>query len=277
MHKKKNKRKLKLNQRTKTLALAIGLLICCCIVLVTLTTMWKVPNNIFKVEDRQRKIKKEQKKDEDGIKTVAWLRVQGTMIDTPIVSYEEGKDLSYLEKEDFLWTEAKDTEYKNQIKIMGHNILNLSATPEIGVSYFTKFEDLMAFTYEDFVQENKYIQYSIGDKEYIYKVFAVLYDKSYNLDLYNTDDYSTDEMKDYIELVQSKSLYDFDIEVDASDDIISLVTCSRLYGVDQKRQFVVVGRLLRNGEKMTNYSFETTEKYEDIQKLMKGEINYEAV
>lgn len=276
MH-KKNKRKLKLNQRTKTLALVTGLLICCCIVLVTLTAMWIVPKNIYKVEDRQKEIKKEQKKDEEGIETVAWLRVQGTMIDTPIVAYEEGKDLSYLDKEDFLWTEAKTAEYKNQIKIMGHNILNLSATPEIGVNYFTKFEDLMAFTYEDFVKENKYIQYSIGDKEYVYKVFAVLYDKSYNLDLYNTDNYSTEEMADYIELVESKSLYDFDIDVDASDDIISLVTCSRLYGVDQKRQFVVVGRLLRNNEKMTNYSFETTEKYEEIQKLMKGEINYEAV
>lgn len=276
MHKKK-KRKLKLNQRTKTLALVTGLLICCCIVLVTLTAMWIVPKNIYKVEDRQKEIKKEQKKDEEGIETVAWLRVQGTMIDTPIVAYEEGKDLSYLDKEDFLWTEAKTAEYKNQIKIMGHNILNLSATPEIGVNYFTKFEDLMAFTYEDFVKENKYIQYSIGDKEYVYKVFAVLYDKSYNLDLYNTDNYSTEEMADYIELVESKSLYDFDIDVDASDDIISLVTCSRLYGVDQKRQFVVVGRLLRDNEKMTNYSFETTEKYEEIQKLMKGEINYEAV
>ena len=239
--------------------------------------MWIVPKNIYKVEDRQKEIKKEQKKDEEGIETVAWLRVQGTMIDTPIVAYEEGKDLSYLDKEDFLWTEAKTAEYKNQIKIMGHNILNLSATPEIGVNYFTKFEDLMAFTYEDFVKENKYIQYSIGDKEYVYKVFAVLYDKSYNLDLYNTDNYSTEEMADYIELVESKSLYDFDIDVDASDDIISLVTCSRLYGVDQKRQFVVVGRLLRDNEKMTNYSFETTEKYEEIQKLMKGEINYEAV
>lgn len=277
MHKKTNKRKLKLNQRTKKLALVTGLLICCCIVLVTLTAMWIVPNNIYKVEDRQKEIKKEQKKDEEGIKTVAWLRVQGTMIDTPIVAYEEGKDLSYLEKEDFLWTEAKSAEYKNQIKIMGHNILNLSATPEIGVNYFTKFEDLMAFTYEDFVKENKYIQYSIGDEEYVYKIFAVLYDKSYNLDLYNTDNYSTEEMADYIELVESKSLYDFDIDVDASDDIISLVTCSRLYGVDQKRQFVVVGRLLRDNEKMTNYSFETTEKYEEIQKLMKGEINYEAV
>lgn len=276
MH-KKNKRKLKLNQRTKTLALVTGLLICCCIVLVTLTAMWIVPKNIYKVEDRQKEIKKEQKKDEEGIETVAWLRVQGTMIDTPIVAYEEGKDLSYLDKEDFLWTEAKTAEYKNQIKIMGHNILNLSATPEIGVNYFTKFEDLMAFTYEDFVKENKYIQYSIGDKEYVYKAFAVLYDKSYNLDLYNTDNYSTEEMADYIELVESKSLYDFDIDVDASDDIISLVTCSRLYGVDQKRQFVVVGRLLRDNEKMTNYSFETTEKYEEIQKLMKGEINYEAV
>lgn len=275
MHKKKNKRKLKMNQRTKTFVLAIGLLICCCLVLSGLTATKLFSNNTFKVEDRTKEIKKEQKKDEDGIKTVAWLRVQGTKIDTPIVTYEEGKDLSYLEKEDFLWIESKSPEYKNQVKIMGHNILNLSANPGIGVDYFTKFEDLMAYTYEEFVEENKFIQYTIDGKDYVYKVFAVLYDKSYNLDLYTTEDYTEEEMKDYIELVKSKSIYDFDLDVNEKDDIIALVTCSRLYGIQQKRQFVVVGRLLRDNEKMTNYSFETTEKYEEIQKLMKGEISYE--
>lgn len=277
MHKTKKKLRIKINQRTKVAILTTGLLICCCIALGILVINHLMPDNFYKIESRSNEIEKEKKNDEDGVETVAWLRVQGTMIDTPIISYESGKDISYLEKEDFLWTEEKEVEYHNQIKIMGHNILNLSANPEIGVDYFTKFEDLMAFTYEDFVKENKYIQYTLDGKDYVYKIFAVLYDKSYNLDLYDTNDYTDEEMDYYINYVKEKSLYNFDVEVNKDDDIISLVTCTRLYGVQQKRQFVVVGRLLHDNEKITNYSFETTDVYEDIQKLMKGEISYEEV
>lgn len=277
MRSKKKKLTIKQSRRIKVLLLSTGLLICCYISLTLLIGLNLSKNNFYKIEKRINDIAKEKKKDEEGIETVAWLRVQGTSIDTPIINYEEGKDISYLEKEDFLWNETSGEEHYNQVKIMGHNILNLSATPEIGVEYFTKFEDLMAFTYEDFVKDNKYIQYTVDGKNYIYKIFGVLYEKGYNLDLYHKGNYTLDEMRDYLKLVKEKSIYEFDVDVNEEDEIICLVTCTRMYGVDQKRQFVVVGRLLRNGEKIENYSVKITDAYKEVQKVMKGETSNEEV
>lgn len=276
---RKRKKKLtqKQSQRIKVFILSTSLLICCCITLGILIYLNFSTNKFYKIENRTKNIVKEQKKDETGIKTVAWLRVQGTNIDTPIVNYESNKDISSIQKEDFLWNEDRGKEHYNQIKIMGHNILNLSANPEIGTQYFTKFEDLMAYTYEEFVQENKYIQYTVDTNNYIYKIFGVLYDKSYNLDLHHEGNYTKEEMKKYLQLIKDKSIYEFDIDVNEKDEIICLVTCTRMYGVDHKRQFVVVGRKLRKNEKIENYAVKTTEKYNEIQKIMKGEIDYAAI
>lgn len=275
MVKRKLKFKKRKNQRIKVVPLAAGLLICCCIAASIIVTANLKKDSFYEAENRQSEIKKSQKDDSAGIKTIGWIRVQGTKIDSPIIRYEEGVDLSRLEKENYVWTEAKDDKYRNQTKIIGHNILNLSSNPEIGVKYFTKFEDLMAYTYEEFVANNKYIQYTLGEKDYVYKIFAVLYDRNYNLDVQNTENYTKEEMTEYIDYVKSKSLYSFDVETDSSDDIIVLSTCTRLFGVTYKHQFVVVGRLLRENEKIENYEFTTTEKYEEIQKIMKGEDNDE--
>lgn len=277
MVKRKLKFKKKKNQKIKVKLLAAGLLICCCIAISIIVPTILKKDSFYEVENKQSAIKKSLKEDGNGVKTIGWIKVQGTKIDSPIIKYEQGVDLSRLEKENYVWTEAKDEKYHNQTKIIGHNILNLSANPEVGVEYFTKFEDLMAFTYEDFVANNKYIQYTLGDKDYIYKVFAVLYDRNYNLDTYNTEDYTDEEMTKYIDYVKSKSLYSFNIETDSSDDIIVLSTCTRLFGPTYKHQFVVVGRLLRQNEKIENYGFTTTARYEEIQEIMKGETNDEEV
>ena len=55
----------------------------------------------YKIEDRTKNVKKEKEKDVDMIKTVGWVKVQGTNIDAPIIYYsprfdntkdDEGKD-----------------------------------------------------------------------------------------------------------------------------------------------------------------------------------------
>lgn len=278
MSSKKKKLTSKQSRRIKVLILTIGLLICCCIVIgILITKNLTKSKNYYSIENREKSILKERENDQENVKTVAWLRVQGTNIDTPIINSAVDTDIDSIDKKNFLWNEDTVENHYNQVKIMGHNILNLSAVPEIGNKIFTKFEDLMAFTYEDFVKENKYIQYTVGNENYIYKIFAVLYDQSYNLDLYHKGDYTKEEMKYYLERIAKKNLYNFDVDVDENDKIICLITCTRLYGVLDKRQFMVVGRLLRPNEKITNYAVETTANYKEIEKIMKGETNNEEV
>ena len=46
---------------------------------------------------------------------------------------------------------------------------------------------------------------------------------------------------------------------------------ARFFGYDNKKQFVVVGRLLRDNEKINNYDVSKNKNYELIEQTMKGD------
>lgn len=267
---KKKKVTKKHNQRTKTLVLAAGLLICCCLVLILLINLTKT--EIYKVDSRISNIAKEKKVENNPLyETIAWLKVQGTTIDAPVISYKNILAFENIEKENYLWNNNADEKFYNQVSISGHNILNLSSNPEIGKDYFVRFDDLMSFVYDDFAKENKYIQYTVDGKDYVYKIFGVFFEKEYELDLTYKENYTKEELNEYIKQVKTSSIYDYDVEVDDNDSVITLTTCTRFFGLGDQRKFVVVGRLLRDNEKMDNYEVKTNEKYKEVEKRMKGD------
>ena len=227
--------------------------------------------NTFKTEDRVKDIAKEKKKEKDakGYETFAWLRVQGTRIDTPIIKYDSIESMATITKDDFLWNEYHDEKIQKRVNIQGHNILNLSSKPEIGLEYFTRFEELMSFVYIDFAKENQYIQYTIDGKNYLYQIFAVYFDEIYNLDLYNPDEYKDEEVAKFIQRSLDKSLFKYNVEVKDDDKVISLITCTRMYGSD-KKQFIVVGKMIDLDSKTPNYEVTETKNYKKIKELMKG-------
>ena len=53
---------------------------------------------------------------------------------------------------------------------------------------------------------------------------------------------------------KKNSLYDFDAEVDSSDHLISLITCTRYFGLNGKTQFRIDAREVRKNEKIKKYS-----------------------
>lgn len=225
----------------------------------------------FKTVDRVKHIKKEKKKEKDakGYATIGWLRVQGTNIDAPIIKYDSMEGMEEVNKDDFLWNEYPVEKIQKRVNIQGHNILNLSAKPEVGLDYFTRFENLMSFVYIDFAKENQYIQYTVDGKNYLYQIFAVYFDEVYNLDLYNPDEYSDEEVEEFIQRSLDKSLYKYDVEVNKDEKVISLITCTRMYGND-KKQFLVVGKMIDSDSKTTNYKVEENSNYKEVKKLMKG-------
>ena len=269
----KKKLRLKKSQRIKTLVLTTGLLICCCIVFALLFMMNSSEINKFTVESRVETIKKEKKKDKEnlGYETIGWLRVQGTNIDTPIIGYHSILALETIDKSNYVWNSNRKEKLFNQVAISGHNILNLSKQPLVGKEYFSRFDDLMAFVYEDFVAENKHIQYTINGEDYVYKIFGVFFDKSYNIDLTTETNYTKEEMANYLKQIEELNIYDFDIEVDETDKIITLTTCTRMFGRNNKKQIVVVGRQLRENEKLNNYKSKANEKYKEIRKIVEGD------
>lgn len=225
----------------------------------------------FKTVDRVKHIKKEKKKEKDakGYATIGWLRVQGTNIDAPIIKYDSMEGMEKVNKDDFLWNEYPVEKIQKRVNIQGHNILNLSAKPEIGLDYFTRFENLMSFVYIDFAKENQYIQYTVDGKNYLYQIFAVYFDEVYNLDLYNPNEYSDEEVEAFIQRSLDKSLYKYDVEVNKDEKVISLITCTRMYGND-KKQFLVVGKMIDSNSKTTNYKVEENSNYKEVKNLMKG-------
>lgn len=265
----------KLNKRNKTkqaIFACLGLLIFILLILLIFCLLKLFYRKEYKIESRVENIISEKKKDDNNIKTLSWVKVQGTNIDYPVV-YAPGYDFSY-KADDFAWTEIDYGKLNNIVFVSGHNILNQSTNPEITAKNHTRFEQLMSFTYYDFVKDNQYIQYTIDGKDYVYKIFAVFYDETSELDLYNKIHYSKDNMRTYIDDALSKSIYKFDVDLVENDYMISLVTCTKMFG-RKKNSFVVTGRLLRDGEKATLSKVSKTSKYKEVVKQMKGGEVYE--
>lgn len=276
---RKKKLKLKQSQRIKTIVLTTGLLICCCIVIALLLLINSFTTTIYKVNSRVSNITKEKKidKTENGYSTIAWLKVQGTNIDAPIIGYDQITALANVDKEDYLWNRINQEKKFNQVSISGHNILNLSKKPQVGKEYFSRFDDLMAFVYKDFIKENKYIQYTIDNEDYVYKIFGVFFERDYKLDLRHEGDYTKEETKAYLKQISDLNIYDFDIDVNENDSLITLTTCTRMFGTNDKRQLVVVGRQLRKNEKMANYDVKPNENYKEIENIVGGDESNEKV
>ena len=223
-------------------------------------------SNRFSIYSRVDNIEERKKKDAEGVTTTGWLRVQGTNIDYPVI-YAPGVDLGEI-VEDFAWTNGNYDELNNITYIMGHNILNLSKTPYITDSTHKRFEQLMSFTYYDFAKKNQYFQYTVGGKNYIFKIYSVMYAYPESLETYNNSSYTKQKMSKYIKTTLDNSIFDYRTDVNYKDKIVSLVTCTRMF--NDKKSFVVSGRLLRSGESTKLTNVHRTKNYLSVDEQLKG-------
>lgn len=197
----------------------------------------------------------------DYEEVIGWLKVQGTNIDYPIVDFSKLKeDPEY----DYLWKNTSDTTLEDKVTIVGHNIRNVSKEPLITEKDHTRFEQLMSFVNSDFVKDNQYIQYTVNGKNYLYKIYAVTF-SSEEEENKNLSFSSSKQKKEYIKNVKKNSLFDYKIDVDEKDKLISLVTCTRMFGYENANvKFKVEGRLVRKKENVKKYKVSTSKYYNDI-------------
>ena len=127
----------------------------------------------------------------------------------------------------------------------------------------------MSFIYLDFIKENQYIAYTdVNGKQSIYKIYAVSLINDDQKATYK-DTYTEQEEDEYIDKAKNESMYDIDVDVDATDKQISLLTCTRFYGSDTSYSFKVDARELRTGEKQQLAKVKTNNNYKKIEKRMK--------
>ena len=198
--------------------------------------------------------------------TVGWIQVQGTNIDMAVLN---GHDYSNGGISDYAWRSSEyDTDETREV-INGHNIINVSSTPIRDMSMLNYFEGLMAFTYYDFAQDNLYISYTKEGKEELYKIYAIgFYDYAGNNDRSMSN---PEQIKEYIASVRDNSIYDYDIEVDENDELITIKTCTRYFGAFEKQLFVIDARKVRNDEKIEKYKVKKDENFDMLSKGVASE------
>ena len=193
----------------------------------------------------------------EGTQTKGWITVQGTNIDYPVVLEMETNN----NVKEYAWVSNDYYDGETRMAIYGHNIRNVSSNPIITDSNHSRFEQLLSFVYEDFAKENLYIQYSHDDVDELYKIYAIgFYDNDYGLSYSYTT--QKEKINQYIDTVRNNSIYDYDVDVNDSDMLLSLITCTRFFGVNDLTTFKIDARKVRNEEKIEKYSVQSNKNYD---------------
>lgn len=190
-----------------------------------------------------------------------WLQVQGTNIDLPILDYNSSDNYDEIDYS-YGWVSSYYNDSENRAVLMGHNILNVSNEPMLPNENLTNFEEIMAFTYEGFAKDNLYIQYTRDGKDEIYLIYAAgFYDYFYDRAETINDKEKLDK---YIKKVKDNSIYDYDVDVNSDDEIITVKTCTRYFGIDEKQQFQLDARKLRDGEDIVKYQVKANKNFKKL-------------
>lgn len=208
--------------------------------------------------------------------TKAYLYVPNTNMNYPIV---QGKDNVYYEKRKFNgqnlpnnnWRNYQETavylDYRvklgktwedssNNIVLYGHNWNNLRKN-ELAIGNYPQYQmfaQLPSYTNMEFAKNNPYIYFSTGEMEGIWKVFAVGYCESDPTNFpFNSPNINGKTLVELGKEWEKRSLYKLDVDVKEDDQIITLATCTRVYGkeIGGAQTYAVVARRLRPGESDT--------------------------
>lgn len=214
---------------------------------------YKNEKMILNFESRVQKI---QELNESVTNKFGWLQIQGTTIDVPILKVvETSNDYSHG------WISSNSIGMKTRNVLIGHNVLNVSNSPMVNDELLTDFEDMMAFVYYDFAKDNMYMSFTSGGVDRIFVIYAIGF---YDYDYDNAQGLNTrDEISDYIKMVRKNSVYNYDVDVNNEDNLLTVKTCTRYFGVDEKQQFVIDARELRSGEETIKYNVKKSKIYNE--------------
>lgn len=154
---------------------------------------------------------------------VGFLKVNGTNIEYTVV---KGTNNSYYLKHNFNkesnsagWIFA---DYKNKVDgtdknlvIYGHNMRD--------DSMFGSLKNILNDGWHN-GEENKYVNFITENDNSIYEVFSVY--QVADEDYYITTDFKDNEFNDFIKTIKSRSKFDFGIDVNENDNILTLSTCA---------------------------------------------------
>ena len=237
------------------------------VILIAFVLVVRIYRPVYQVKDRTEKLEKFRSVEKQ--KAMAWIRVAGTNIDLPVMYYDIVEDISDPTY-DIAWSYTNDKTLPDKSTVFSHNVLNVSSNPLIGDKNHRRFEQLMAYIYYDFAKDNQYIQYTINNKNYLFKIYGVSFVQTDEIES-DSSNRTKEELKKYIQDVKKDSYFQYHTDVDSQDKLLSLVTCTRFFGSDTSYSFVVDARLLRKNERAGKSKVVEKDNYKKIRKIMEGE------
>ena len=176
---------------------------------------------------------------------VGWLTIQGPKVDYPVVQKTEDNDYylnhSFDGSEDSAGTIYVD--YRSDIvnpttntMVYGHNMKN-----------GTMFGSLKNYLQEDFFKEYRYIQFNTIYEHRLYQVVSVglsevAYQDENSYRYYNfIQANNMEEWQEFVDNVNSLAIYQSDVTLEPSDEILTLSTCNSY--TEDGRLFIVAKRI----------------------------------
>ncbi|MCR4925106.1 MAG: class B sortase [Clostridiales bacterium] len=183
---------------------------------------------------------------------VGWLKIEGTSIDFPIVQGADNSEYLHLN------FHRKNTDFGNPFLDYRNTITTLNKNTIIYGHHMrdkTIFAQLETYATIDGFKKSPIIEFDTLFQDYKFKVYAVFItnselkdDNNYIFNYIYTSFRSPAKFQEFITQIDQRKLYTTGVDINADDKIITLSTCD--YTFDDAR-FVVVGRLVREGEDLT--------------------------
>jgi len=204
-------------------ALLLGLL--CFILIVnsknnSIEIKYQNVKNQVKIGEKENIVSK-LKKTFNNEDIVAVLKIDGTSIDEIVVKASDNK--YYLKravdkKEDKYGSIFID--YRNDMKdrkilMYGHN--STKSNPP--------FHDLEKYINKDFYEKYPYVEFTTEKSTEKYIIFSVMINEKGNYKHTVVNFKNDDEFKKHLSWMKNNSIYDTNVEVDISDEILTLQTC----------------------------------------------------
>lgn len=191
-----------------------------------------------KIEDFQ---KKYNNQDIQGI-----ISIDNTSINEPVLKHTDNNYyLShniYNEKNKYgsiFFDYRTDLATSKKILIFGHNFEN-------GDYSIVPFKELENYYNNDYYLNHEYINLTLKNEVRTYQIFSVYVETS-DFDYMHMDYKSTDEWYNHLLKLKSKSLYNTNVNITNSDNIVILQTCSynSQYKNYPKKYLLVIGKEIK--------------------------------
>lgn len=167
--------------------------------------------------------------------TIGWITIEDTKIDYPVMQTDNNQD--YLRKGfngEYSIVGSLFLDYRNDVKnddernfiIYGHRVKDGSM-----------FEHLTKYLDEDFYKSHRTFTFDTLYDEYEAEVFAV-YNTMIDFNYIQTDFTNEKEYEQLLSEIKKRSIYDVDVNINASDQILTLSTCEYTLHPDDSRLVV---------------------------------------